>query len=125
MLALACVGCALASLPTLDDVLMDFNETRPPAPTVESRLTDFYQKHNPLKVGDVPKLLKKFEGREDAMFQVLSTKYVNVWGDELNGFVEHSNVKGKYEAFVKNQQATRPKQVRAASLSSFSLRSMS
>jgi hypothetical protein len=73
VLALVCVGCALA-LPSLDDVLADFDENRPAPATTESRLTYFYNEHNPLKIGDVPKLLKKFEGREDAMFQVLNTK---------------------------------------------------
>ena len=39
--------------------------------------TDFYKKHNPTKMADVPKLLKKFEGREEAMFQALEEKYAS------------------------------------------------
>jgi hypothetical protein len=74
-------------LPTLDDVLSILEAERPVV-TVESRLTEFYQKHNPTKMGDIPKLLKKFEGREEAMFQALEEKYVRLWGRD-NGAVVH------------------------------------
>jgi hypothetical protein len=60
-------------LPDLDDVL-GILEAERPVVTTESRLTDFYQKYNPTKMADVPKLLKKFEGREEAMFQALEEK---------------------------------------------------
>ena len=102
---------ASETAPNLDEVLENFNATRPPPATYELRLTEFYKEHNPLKMDQIPKLLKKFAGREDAMFQVLDTKYVNVWGDELNGLVQHSNVKGKWAAFKERQAASRPKQV--------------
>ena len=38
-------------------------------------LTEFYQKHNPSKVGEVSKNLEKYKGREIEMFQKLATKY--------------------------------------------------
>jgi len=40
-----------------------------------SMLTSFYQKHNPLKVGEVKKTLEKYDGRESEMFAKLAAKY--------------------------------------------------
>ena len=59
-----------------------------PVENVETKLTAFYEDHNPEKMGDVPKLLKKFAGREEAMFKALEEKYVRVWGSN-NGDVKH------------------------------------
>eukprot|EP00301_Raphidiophrys_heterophryoidea_P020143 c4917_g1_i1.p1 GENE.c4917_g1_i1~~c4917_g1_i1.p1 ORF type:complete len:156 (-),score=42.75 c4917_g1_i1:80-508(-) len=39
------------------------------------KLTEFYRLHNPAKIGEVDKLLKKYKGREEEMFQVLREKY--------------------------------------------------
>ncbi|CAM9514950.1 unnamed protein product [Pylaiella littoralis] len=38
-------------------------------------LTKFYQKHNPTKMRDVDKLMKKYKGRYAEMFQRLDAKY--------------------------------------------------
>ena len=75
------------SLPTLDDVLAQLEAERP-VENHESKLTAFYQEYNPEKMADVPKLLKKFKGREDAMFSALEEKYARVWGS-ANGDVKH------------------------------------
>jgi len=40
-----------------------------------SILTSFYQKHNPLKVGEVERTLEKYIGRESEMFAKLAAKY--------------------------------------------------
>jgi len=40
-----------------------------------SILSNFYQKHNPTKVGEVEKTLNKYKGNEVALFQKLSKKY--------------------------------------------------
>eukprot|EP00563_Minutocellus_polymorphus_P014649 CAMPEP_0181052390 /NCGR_PEP_ID=MMETSP1070-20121207/17565_1 /TAXON_ID=265543 /ORGANISM="Minutocellus polymorphus, Strain NH13" /LENGTH=273 /DNA_ID=CAMNT_0023131481 /DNA_START=49 /DNA_END=870 /DNA_ORIENTATION=+ len=43
--------------------------------TIEERLTAFYEKYQPDKVGDVPKLLEKYEGKYDKLFTALVKKY--------------------------------------------------
>lgn len=40
-----------------------------------SRLEAFYREHNPEKLGDVPGILAKYEGREDNLFAKLEQKY--------------------------------------------------
>lgn len=39
------------------------------------KLTEFYMKHNPTKVNQVPSLLKKYKGRYPQMFAELEAKY--------------------------------------------------
>ena len=51
----------------------------PTAPwTPSQRLTKFYEKYVPSKLADIPKLLTKYEGKEEALFGALTKKY----GDE-------------------------------------------
>ena len=56
----------------------------PPSPpptepwSIPTRLTKFYEKYMPSKTSDVPKLLVKYSGKEDALFAALTKKY----GDE-------------------------------------------
>ncbi|GFH51820.1 hypothetical protein CTEN210_08296 [Chaetoceros tenuissimus] len=38
-------------------------------------MTKFYQQHNPSKVGEVPKTLQKYQGREKELFEKLAKKY--------------------------------------------------
>ncbi|CAM9696885.1 unnamed protein product [Ascophyllum nodosum] len=40
-----------------------------------SRLTKFYQKHNPSKMRDVDKLLRQYEGKYAELFRKLEAKY--------------------------------------------------
>ena len=40
-----------------------------------SILTSFYQKHNPLKVGEIEKILEEYNGRESEMFAKLALQY--------------------------------------------------
>eukprot|EP00547_Thalassionema_nitzschioides_P006843 CAMPEP_0194209966 /NCGR_PEP_ID=MMETSP0156-20130528/7908_1 /TAXON_ID=33649 /ORGANISM="Thalassionema nitzschioides, Strain L26-B" /LENGTH=253 /DNA_ID=CAMNT_0038937231 /DNA_START=28 /DNA_END=789 /DNA_ORIENTATION=- len=57
----------------------DDKPPRPSAPwTIEERLTAFYEKYEPDKVGNVPSLLEKYTGKEDKLFVALVKKY----GDE-------------------------------------------
>lgn len=56
------------------------NDDSPPVPplepwTTEERLTKFYEKYVPEKVGDVPSLLEKYAGKEDKLFIALVKKY--------------------------------------------------
>ena len=46
-----------------------------PATSSRQRLHVFFSKHNPEKLGDIDDILKRFAGREEEMFQKLSTKY--------------------------------------------------
>mmetsp|Transcript_32975 Transcript_32975/g.72729 ORF Transcript_32975/g.72729 Transcript_32975/m.72729 type:complete len:281 (+) Transcript_32975:82-924(+) len=43
--------------------------------TTEERLTAFYEQYQPDKVGDVPKLLEKYDGKYDKLFTALVKKY--------------------------------------------------
>lgn len=43
--------------------------------TTEQRLTAFYEEYQPEKVGDVPKLMEKYEGKYDKLFTALVKKY--------------------------------------------------
>ena len=47
----------------------------PPAPSYLGRLQAFYAQHNPSKVGECAALLKKYRGREEALFAKLEGKY--------------------------------------------------
>ncbi len=40
-----------------------------------ARLTAFYQEYNPRKLKDIDRTLRKYKGREDALFEQLSKKY--------------------------------------------------
>jgi cytidylate kinase len=71
--------------PSETPVLLEQKEdkSKPPANQASSqakdphreRLVAFYEKHEPSKLKDVEKLLKKFKGREDEMFQRIADKY--------------------------------------------------
>lgn len=59
-----------------DEDASDDEEEGPTEPwTTEERLTAFYEKYQPDKVGDVPKLLDKYEGKYDKLFSALVKKY--------------------------------------------------
>lgn len=65
------------SVTAVDDA--DDADDRPPRPsapwTTEERLTAFYEKYEPDKVGNVPSLLEKYAGKEDKLFLALVKKY--------------------------------------------------
>ena len=46
-----------------------------PQQSARERLTEFYRLHNQAKLKDVDKLLKKFYGRENELFDRLEKKY--------------------------------------------------
>lgn len=43
--------------------------------TTEERLTQFYQKYQPDKLDGIPKILTKYAGKEDKLFEALCKKY--------------------------------------------------
>jgi hypothetical protein len=45
------------------------------APDHQGRVTRFYQQHNPTKVSEVPNVMRKYKGREDALYAKLEAKY--------------------------------------------------
>jgi density-regulated protein len=50
-------------------------KVKPSAPwTVEERLTEFYKKYQADKLDNIPGLLEKYAGKEDKLFQALTTK---------------------------------------------------
>ena len=67
---------AAAAAGSGDEDASDDDEEGPTEPwTTEERLTAFYEKYQPDKVGDVPKLLDKYEGKYDKLFSALVKKY--------------------------------------------------
>ena len=44
-------------------------------PDYEGRVLRFYQTHNPSKVGEVPTVMKKYKGKEEALLEKLARKY--------------------------------------------------
>jgi len=51
------------------------NNVSPSLPDYNKMLTDFYQKYNPAKIGEVGKALEKYKGKEAEMFKKLAQKY--------------------------------------------------
>mmetsp|Transcript_15304 Transcript_15304/g.44239 ORF Transcript_15304/g.44239 Transcript_15304/m.44239 type:complete len:1601 (+) Transcript_15304:988-5790(+) len=47
----------------------------PAAPDYSALLTEFFQTHNPTKVGNVDKVLTKYKGQEEKLFRTLAHKY--------------------------------------------------
>jgi hypothetical protein len=44
-------------------------------PDYEGRVLRFYQANNPSKVGEVPTVMRKYKGKEEALFAKLEAKY--------------------------------------------------
>ena len=62
---------------------------------MEDKLRAFYHRYNREKMEEIPGLIEKFKGREDAMFDVLQKKYYQK-GDEVWGGIT-SDDKGTEE----------------------------
>ena len=66
------LGSALSAASSLMESKTEGTQSSPDFAKI---LTDFYQKHKPEKVSEVPKTLGKYKGREYEMFEKLAKKY--------------------------------------------------
>ncbi|CAB1107310.1 unnamed protein product [Ectocarpus sp. CCAP 1310/34] len=69
-----------------------------------TRLTKFYKKHNPTKMRDVDKLLKKYKGRYPEMFQRLDAKYNRRKTKEAEEEEEYVREQARYEQEAREAQ---------------------
>ena len=65
-------------------------------PNYSALLTDFFQTHNPSKVGNVDKVLIKYKGQEEKLFRTLAHKYgaVNPLSDDAGSKATPSSTAG-------------------------------